>query len=169
MENVEGEEMKNDNPSGELMLSRNLKHYEQVKSILPEFPSTRGDDTELWITMIRKYYWRWVRITQEKKGGALTIVFPERKNLYYMPSMESARRRRQELQASERKRIWNLIASKHGDECKVEDWQETDWAKKEFAEEVKTSKYLPTMRTIRKRERNEIAQRRHFIDHQETL
>jgi hypothetical protein len=156
--------MENKTPTGEEMIKRNRKHREQVESILPNFPPTRGDDLELWVTVLRKFYWKQVDIYQAPKGGALTIKFHKRENLYSIPCMESIRRRRQEIQHEQKELIWKQAAKNLNaiDNPQEDTWRETAAAQAEFLKLAKGNPYLPTERVLRKRRRNQDAQTNEF-------
>lgn len=74
-------------PSGAKMAERTRKVKDQVKSILEEFPSTRGNDTLLIYRLLRRFY------------PHIKITFTTFEQLFYIPAFETMRRRRQELQA----------------------------------------------------------------------
>lgn len=88
--------MKNDNPTGSVMLTRSLKVKEMVLDALKEYPQGRGDDMLLYLHILRKHYWRLVKIQTKPR---LILNFGTFENFLYTPSYETVRRRRQEWQA----------------------------------------------------------------------
>lgn len=120
----------NSNPTGAEMHKRNEKHKIMVEETMHNIPQATGDDNLLYFQVLRKYYWRIVRISM-KDGFSMTCA--SFKDFFMLPSFESIRRRRQEIQAKEKKKI--------------------------LRGEITSSDLLPTERTIRKRKRNENAQR----------
>lgn len=121
----------NDNPTGDQMFKRTERIKDMVKQILIDYPQTRGDDTLLYITLLRKYYWRIVKVNT--RNGGLVIDYGQFGNVFYTPSHETARRRRQEIQSEERHKL------ERG--------------------EITHSDLLPSIRVIKKRIRNENAYR----------
>lgn len=84
--------MENKTPTGQVMVERTEKVKDRVKSILTQYPPCRGDDTLLiW------RYWR--------RYCGLNIEFNDFQQLLRATSSETIRRRRQELQHDEYKRI----------------------------------------------------------------
>lgn len=126
--------MNNPNPSGATMIERNETHHEMVLERLRAVPRTRGDDLQLWLAVLRKYYWRYVKV--QTRDGSLSIMFSHFSHSFYIPMPESIRRRRQEIQSEEK-------------------------AKKKMGKEY-DEKLLPTERVQRKRERNELAHTHRF-------
>jgi hypothetical protein len=157
------------NPSGATMLARNLRHHDMVLAILPNYPGTRGDDTLLWLMMLRKYYHKQVEVHISPKGGEVVLRFRKYESLLFIPTPESARRRRQQIQQSCRESIWETVANLPGINTADADWRETDEAKHEFEKLAKKSDLLPTARTLRKRKRNEVAQHGFFGNGQSGL
>ena len=157
------------NPSGATMLARNLRHHDMVLAILPNYPGTRGDDTLLWLMMLRKYYHKQVEVQISPKGGEVVLRFRKYESLLFIPTPESARRRRQQIQQSCRESIWATVANLPGINTADADWRETDEAKHEFEKLAKKSDLLPTARTLRKRKRNEVAQHGFFGNGQSGL
>lgn len=102
-------------PSGATMVLRTEKVKDRVKHILTMFPQTKGDDLQLM--------WRYYQLYTP-----IRIKFSTFKELLMCPSPETIRRRRQEIQAPERKAVEN-------GEIKLED-----------------TNYLPRGKTIVKRQ-----------------
>jgi len=125
--------MTNDNPTGAEMMRRSEKIKYRVLDVLENIPQTRGDDMLLYIHVLRRFYWRIVRISMR---GGFSMSCADMKSFFMLPSFESCRRRRQEWQAAELHRI------ERG--------------------EITSSAILPTQRVIHKRERNESAHRHQF-------
>jgi hypothetical protein len=121
------------NPTGAVMMQRSEKIKYRVLAVLEDVPQTRGDDMLLYIHVLRRFYWRIVKISMKDGFSMSTNTF---KDFFFLPSYETCRRRRQE-------------------------WQEID--KHRIARgEITSSNILPTERTIHKRERNENAHRNTF-------
>ena len=121
------------NPTGADMIKRSEKLKYRVLAILEDIPQTRGDDMLLYIYVLRRYYWRIVKINM-KNGFSMSCSKTE--DFFKLPNYETCRRRREEWQAIEKHRI------ERG--------------------EITSSSILPTERVIRKRERNESAHRNLF-------
>lgn len=84
-----------DNPSGALMLSRQLKVRQMVLDALKEYPQGRGDDMLLYLYILRRHYWRQVRVSVKP---SLIINYGSFENFLNSPCFETIRRRRQEWQ-----------------------------------------------------------------------
>jgi hypothetical protein len=115
------------------MLNRTERIKDMVLQILTDFPTTRGDDTQLYIRVLQKYYWK---VVQVRTKPSLTLNFGKFENLLMVPAPESVRRRRQEIHSELRHRI------ERG--------------------EITGSMLLPTERVIHKRIRSENAHRHVF-------
>ena len=122
--------MPNNNPTGAEMMKRSEKIKYRVLTILEDVPQTTGDDMLLYIHVLRRYYWRVVRISM-KNGFSMTCT--NFKDFFMLPSFETCRRRRQEWQELEKHKI--------------------------ARGEITSSPLLPTKRVIQKRIRNESAYR----------
>jgi hypothetical protein len=125
--------MDNKNPTGAEMMRRSEKIKYRVLAVLEDIPQTRGDDMLLYIHVLRRYYWRIVKISM-KDGFSMTCG--DMKDFFMLPNYETCRRRREE-------------------------WQELD-RHKIARGEITSSAILPTERVIHKRERNERAHRNVF-------
>ena len=157
----------NPNPTGSEMMQRSMRMHDMVKVILVNFPQTRGDHLLLWITVLRKFYWKIVTVTTKP---TLKMEWVSYDAAFLTPSPEGARRRCQEIQSSERTRLWDIVAEHHPDlviwaasnadsDGKIDPlaWRENEQCKKEFMKLARTSELLPTERVIRKRMRNQAA------------
>ena len=118
----------NPTPTGAEMAARTEKIKYRVLAVLEDVPQTRGDDMLLYIHVLRRFYWRIVRINMR---GGFSMTTQNFKDFFMLPSFETCRRRRQEWQEIEKKRI------ERG--------------------EITSSELLPTERVLHKRERNESA------------
>jgi hypothetical protein len=118
----------NDNPTGAEMMRRSEKIKYRVLAILEDIPQTTGDDMLLYIHVLRRYYWRIVRISM-KNGFSMTCS--NFKDFFMLPSFRSVSRRRQEWQEIEKHKI--------------------------ARGEITNSPLLPTERVIKKRERANMA------------
>jgi hypothetical protein len=115
----------NDTPSGSQMLARGEKVKDRVAWLLKRYPQCKGDDLQLmW-----RYYQHYTEIR---------ITFTNFKQLLMAPSMETVRRRRQELQSPEKQALEN-------GEITIEDCQ-----------------YLPKDRTLRKRHNYHVALKAYY-------
>ena len=126
--------MENKNPTGAQMIERTRRMKDMVQSALEDYPPCRGDDMLLYIYVLRKNYWRLVRISTA--NGSLSLDFGSFENVMKIPSFESARRRRQEIFENIRHQI------ERG--------------------EIASSRLLPTERVRHKRHLNESAHRHEF-------
>ena len=111
------------------MIERTRRMKDMVQSALEDYPPARGDDMLLYVYVLRKNYWRLVKISTS--NGSLSLDFGKFENLMHVPSYESCRRRRQEIHENLRHQI------ERG--------------------EIAGSRLLPTMRVIHKRKLNEHA------------
>ena len=118
----------NQYPTGAEMVERTEKHGEMVREVMLERAGTRGDDNLLWLYVVKKYYWRFVEIRTSNNKISINCDF---ETFFMLPSFESIRRRRQEIQAAE------LKAIERGEKT--------------------SSNLLPTQRVVRKRARKEMA------------
>lgn len=142
----------NDNPTptGSEMIERTRRMKDMVEVVLINFPQTRGDYLWLWITVLRKFYWKLVRITTKP---TLKMEFASFEAAFLIPTPESCRRRSQEIIHEEKERIWGLIPVPNG--LDIEEFRESEEGKKAFMKLARNSQLLPTERVIRKRIRNE--------------
>lgn len=123
--------------TGAQMFERTIPVREMVLDALTNYPSCRGNDMLLYIHILRKNYWRVVRI--DMKCG-LTMKFQEFKDIMRVPSFETCRRRRQEIQEIEKHRI--------------------------SRGEILYSNLLPKEKTVKKRKKLENAYRHMMCDKQ---
>ena len=130
----------------------------------------------LYIMVLRKYYWRLVRITTKP---TLILEFASFDSFFKIPAAETVRRRAQECQHAERERIWGIVAERYPGLVTIPDpldkninpneWRKNETCKAEFMKIAKTSQLLPTERVIRKRWRNETAHVHEYTDQQMSL
>jgi len=155
------------NPSGKTMLDRANKIGDMVLDVLKHYPQSRGDHMLVWLGVLRRYYWKLVRISTKPTLQMTWVSFDA---FFYCPSFESCRRRAQEWQHDEKERIWMEVAAQYP-ELLVQygndvEWRENELAVKAFLKLAKKSDILPMARTIRKRMRNESVHEKYFTDRQ---
>lgn len=139
-----------DNPSGAKMLERTIKVKSQVKDILETYPATKGSDMLVIYRWLRRYY------------PHIQIKPTEFKELFLIPSFETVRRRRQELQHEQRERIRTMLFQRHPEYNALRLSEELDRTLNGALDEFGEVNIQPTNRTRRKRARRETAFRDNF-------
>jgi hypothetical protein len=153
-------------PTGKEMIDRTRRVYDMVEAVLRNVPQTRGDHMLLYVNVLRRYYWKLVKVTTRP---TLILEYASYDAFFLCPAAETCRRRSQEIQHDERERVWKMVAENYPSLANQADFRDNEMCLKEFMKLAKTSELLPTERVIRKRRRNQEVHAHEFSTGQMSL